>query len=93
MKYSQIVRTKNGYTWDTTGNKSRLDWILNPVSRSAAELLVSNELHNIKSCADPACGWLFLDVSRNKRRRWCDMQDCGNRAKASRFYRKKQSRN
>jgi len=89
MKDSQIVRFKNGYAWDTNGNKARLDWILNPIIRSAAEVLVSDELQNIKSCADPACGWLFLDVSRNKRRRWCDMQDCGNRAKASRFYRKK----
>ena len=93
MLDSQIIRTKNGYTWDTNGDKSRLDWILNPVIRSAAEVLVSDELQNIKSCADPACGWLFLDISRNKRRRWCDMQDCGNRAKASRFYRKKQGRN
>jgi len=93
MQGSQIVRAKNEYTWDTNGDKSRLDWILNPVIRSAAEVLVSDELQNIKSCADPTCGWLFLDVSRNKRRRWCDMQDCGNRAKASRFYRKKQGRN
>jgi predicted RNA-binding Zn ribbon-like protein len=93
MKNSQIVRTKNGYAWDTNGKKERLDWILNPIIRSAAEVLVSDELHNIKSCADPACGWLFLDVSRNKRRRWCDMQDCGNRAKASRFYKNKRQRN
>jgi predicted RNA-binding Zn ribbon-like protein len=31
---------------------------------------------------------LFLDISRNRSRRWCDMRDCGNRAKASRFYKK-----
>jgi len=92
LRDSQIVRTKDGYTWDTTGNKARLDWLLNPIIRCAADLLVSDECQNIKSCADPACGWLFLDISRNKRRRWCDMQDCGNRAKASRFYKKKQSR-
>jgi predicted RNA-binding Zn ribbon-like protein len=90
MKASQIIRTKDGYSWDTAGNKARLDWVLNPVIRSATELLVSDDIKNIKSCADPACGWLFLDTSRNKRRRWCDMQDCGNRAKASRFYKKKQ---
>jgi len=92
MQDSQIIRTKDGYIWDTTGNKTRLDWTLNPIIRCAAELLVSAEVQNIKSCADPACGWLFLDVSRNKRRRWCDMQDCGNRAKAGRFYKKKQGR-
>jgi predicted RNA-binding Zn ribbon-like protein len=31
---------------------------------------------------------LFLDTSRNRRRQWCDMQDCGNRAKVQRFRRK-----
>jgi predicted RNA-binding Zn ribbon-like protein len=92
MQASQIVRTRAGYAWNTTGDKARLDWILNPIVRSAAEVLVSDEIKNIKSCADAACGWLFLDISRNKRRRWCDMQDCGNRAKASRFYQKKQGR-
>jgi predicted RNA-binding Zn ribbon-like protein len=92
MQASQIVRIKDGYNWDTTGDKARLDWIFNAIARSAAELLVSAELQNVKSCDDPACGWLFLDTSRNKRRRWCDMQDCGNRAKASRFYKKAQGR-
>jgi predicted RNA-binding Zn ribbon-like protein len=92
MRASQIVRAKDGYSWETTGNKTRLGWVLNPVIRSAADLLVSDDIKNIKACADPACGWLFLDSSRNKRRRWCDMQDCGNRAKASRFYKKKQGR-
>jgi predicted RNA-binding Zn ribbon-like protein len=68
---------------------AKLDWILNPLIRSAADLLVSDELKRVKRCGDPACGWLFLDTSRNKSRRWCDMSDCGNRAKASRFYKKK----
>jgi len=92
MKASLIIRAKDGYSWDTTGDKARLGWVLNPVIRSAADVLVSDEIKNIKACADPACGWLFLDSSRNKRRRWCDMQDCGNRAKASRFYKKNQTR-
>ena len=92
MKASQIIRTEDGYSWDTTGDKARLDWVLNPIIRSAAEVLISEELQNVKACADSACGWLFLDSSRNKRRRWCDMQDCGNRAKASRFYKKKQQK-
>jgi len=34
--------------------------------------------------ACPRCGWLFLDTSRGGRRRWCSMQTCGNREKASR---------
>jgi predicted RNA-binding Zn ribbon-like protein len=37
-------------------------------------------------CEGGLCGWLFLDESRGKRRRWCDMNDCGGRAKARRYY-------
>ena len=89
MQDSQIIRTKDGYTWDHTGNRTQLGWILNAIIRSAAEILVSDEMKKVKACADSACGWLFIDVSRNRSRRWCDMKDCGNRAKATRFYRKK----
>ena len=93
MMRSQIVKTQEGYYLDMTGNRAKLDWILNPVIRSAAELLVSEEFRQVKICADPICGWLFLDISRNRSRRWCDMRDCGNRAKASRFYKKKKGSN
>jgi predicted RNA-binding Zn ribbon-like protein len=93
MRRSQIVKTQDGFYWDMTANKTKLDWILNPVIRSAADLLISQELKRIKKCADPICGWLFLDISRNRSRRWCDMRDCGNRAKASRFYKKKKKPN
>jgi len=90
MKNAQIVRTKDGgYRWDSKGEMTEPGWILNPLIRSAADLLVSDGLKRVKKCGDPACGWLFLDTSRNKSRRWCDMRDCGNRAKASRFYKKK----
>ena len=91
MKGLKIIRADNGYRWGNTMNKRQLDWILNPIIRSAADILISDELKKVKACADPACGWLFIDISRNRSRRWCDMQDCGNRAKASRFYRKKQN--
>lgn len=84
-----LVRRQAGFSWGSMDNKETLDWILNPIARSAAEVLVSNEMNRLKTCADPVCGWVFLDKSRNKSRRWCDMKDCGNRAKASRFYKRK----
>lgn len=90
MVFSQIINTESGFQWDSSGDKSKMDWVLNPVIRSAADLLVSDELKKLKSCSDPMCRWLFLDISRNQSRRWCDMKDCGNRAKAKRFYQKKQ---
>jgi len=60
-----------------------------PILRSAAELLASDELYRVRECAAPSCAWLFVDRSRNRSRRWCSMETCGNRAKAHRHYRRR----
>jgi len=44
------------------------------------------EVSRVKLCPGHDCGWLFLDETRNGRRRWCLMETCGNRAKARRNY-------
>jgi predicted RNA-binding Zn ribbon-like protein len=89
MSHAQIHSSPNGFFWETAGDKETLDWMLDPIVRSAADLLVSSEVRKVKICGDYECGWFFLDSSRNQSRRWCDMKDCGNRAKARRFYYKK----
>jgi predicted RNA-binding Zn ribbon-like protein len=38
-----------------------------------------------KACRGDDCRWVFVDGSRNASRRWCDMANCGNRAKAATF--------
>jgi predicted RNA-binding Zn ribbon-like protein len=43
-------------------------------------------------CASEDCAWLFLDKTKNKRRRWCDMKICGNRVKARRHYERVKAR-
>jgi predicted RNA-binding Zn ribbon-like protein len=85
---SRIIQQQREFILTAAGDQEKLESILDPLVRSAADLLVSAELKRVKKCGDPACGWLFLDISRNHSRRWCDMRDCGNRAKASRFYNK-----
>jgi predicted RNA-binding Zn ribbon-like protein len=42
----------------------------------------------LKACREHACEWAFFDQTRNHSRAWCDMQVCGNRAKA-RTYRRR----
>jgi predicted RNA-binding Zn ribbon-like protein len=42
----------------------------------------------VRECADPACPVMYLDTSRNRSRRWCSMERCGARAKASAYYRR-----
>jgi predicted RNA-binding Zn ribbon-like protein len=59
--------------------------LLIPVVESAADSLIGGELMRVRRCADARCPRLFLDTTRNSRRRWCDMATCGNRAKAARF--------
>jgi predicted RNA-binding Zn ribbon-like protein len=42
----------------------------------------------VRECANERCPVLFLDTSRNGSRRWCSMERCGARAKASAYYRR-----
>jgi predicted RNA-binding Zn ribbon-like protein len=79
-----------GFVWTFPERLIALDSILWPVPLSAAELLTSGDLVRLGQCGGADCGWLFLDTSRNHRRQWCDMQDCGNRAKVRRFRQKRQ---
>ena len=76
------------YVWEavTPDGEADLDRPLWGVARSAAGLLTSEDLPTVRECALESCNWLFLDRSRNGRRRWCDMRICGNRSKARRHY-------
>jgi predicted RNA-binding Zn ribbon-like protein len=58
--------------------------LLIPIVESAADALILGELARVRRCADPRCGRVFQDETKNGRRRWCDMATCGNRAKAAR---------
>jgi predicted RNA-binding Zn ribbon-like protein len=42
----------------------------------------------VRECAAEACRAVYLDTSRNRSRRWCSMQRCGGRAKATAYYRR-----
>jgi predicted RNA-binding Zn ribbon-like protein len=80
-------RERLAWEWDpaAAGGLERLLW---PVLRSSAELLASPDAEFVRECASDRCSWLFVDRSRTRRRRWCDMKVCGNRAKARRHYRR-----
>ena len=63
-----------------------LDRPLWPVAVSAVNLAASDAAERVKECATDNCNWLFLDASKNRSRKWCEMAECGNRAKARRHY-------
>ena len=80
-----------GFHWAWTGLGEHLVSFLWPVARDATELLTSHRLVQVRECAGDPCGWLFIDSSKNASRRWCDMADCGNRAKAQRYRARKKA--
>lgn len=87
----RLVYTSQAFEWDWIPGSDQLDRILWSIALSAVKLLTSDRLVRVKRCANNDCGWLFIDATRNRSRRWCDMSDCGNRAKARRFYQRKRA--
>lgn len=51
---------------------------------AAVALLTSPRLAQLGTC--PGCGWFFLDLTKNRSRRWCSMAMCGNIAKSRSYY-------
>ena len=87
MAQSRIVQSEDGFEWSWAGDVPGAALVTWSVARSAAELLTSKQLDRVRQCADDrGCGYLFIDTSRNRSRRWCSMKSCGNRAKAKRHY-------
>jgi predicted RNA-binding Zn ribbon-like protein len=86
LTHLRVTPAKTGFTWTWHNEPGALDVMLWPVVQSAGELLTSAQIVQVRECAGDTCSWLFLDTSKNHSRRWCDMKDCGNRAKAKRHY-------
>ncbi len=87
FQHGRVVPGPQGLSWGWDSGNRDLEAVLWPILRSARELLTSERQARIGQCADDrGCGWLFLDTTKNHSRRWCAMEDCGNRAKARRHY-------
>ena len=59
------------------------------VAAAAEDLLTSSLAAFVAACPGEGCGWLFAD--RRRKRRWCSMAACGNRAKARRYAERRQA--
>lgn len=82
----RLMVAGQGYAFAPSGDDADLGLPLRRFAHQAGELLASTGLQRVRCCAGPDCGWLFLDKSPNRLRRWCSMEGCGNRAKAANFY-------
>jgi predicted RNA-binding Zn ribbon-like protein len=90
---AMIRPSATGFIWAWETDRDDLGSFLGQIALSAASLLLSEKHRWVGQCADDrGCGWLFLDTSKNHSRRWCDMNDCGNRAKQKRLKERRNSR-
>jgi predicted RNA-binding Zn ribbon-like protein len=72
-------------SWGWSLHASPLEAALGPIALAGVKLFTEGDFDRIRECGGHACGWLFYDRSKNNRRRWCEMEVCGNRAKQRRL--------
>jgi predicted RNA-binding Zn ribbon-like protein len=71
--------------WRWSVRSSPVEAALGPIALAAVRLFTEGDFSRIRECGGHDCGWLFYDRSKNNRRRWCEMEVCGNRAKQRRL--------
>jgi predicted RNA-binding Zn ribbon-like protein len=93
LSHAELLRDGEGYRqgWQAEG-AAALQSPVWEMARDAYELLLDPEaLARLKQCPGPQCGWVFLDESRNRSRRWCDPKLCGNRERVKSHYRRQRA--
>lgn len=78
--------------WDKTARRAiavtppdSLQQLCRDIAADALDLLTGDQVERIKRCPSETCHWFFFDSSRNGKRRWCAMADCGTRAKVRQY--------
>ena len=73
-----------------------LDWekpdsVLGLIAETGLQLACDCDLSLVRKCENPQCVLTFYDTTKNHQRRWCIMEVCGNRHKATLHRRKVQA--
>lgn len=84
--------TRTGDQWRWSEPELALTTPRDRVARAVVDLLTGPDLGALHQCEDAACGWVYLDTSPRRNRRWCVAADCGNRNRARAFYARKKAR-
>jgi predicted RNA-binding Zn ribbon-like protein len=79
-------------TWSWAEARLTLSTPRYRVARAIVELLTGPDISQLHQCEDEACGWVFLDTSPRRNRRWCVSAECGNRNRVRRHYQRRTDR-
>jgi predicted RNA-binding Zn ribbon-like protein len=70
--------------WRADARDARLP--LKRIALDALDLFGDPSISRLRRCDNTtSCGWLFIDTSKNQRRRWCAMETCGTADKMQRY--------
>jgi predicted RNA-binding Zn ribbon-like protein len=86
LERADLAAAEDRCFWRWSVATAPIEAALGPIALAAVELFTHGDFSRIKQCGGHACGWLFFDATKNKGRRWCEMEVCGNRAKQRRLH-------
>ncbi|GFH38629.1 CGNR zinc finger domain-containing protein [Streptomyces pacificus] len=72
----------DGYDWHVhyfAPGASVAEHLAADCGMALAFMIVAGEQERLRRCEAPGCGRAFVDLSRNRSRRYCDSRTCGNR--------------
>lgn len=87
--HCMIARVGDGFRRRCAEEAPALERALRLIVEAAEDFLLNGRLDRLHACGGDACEWLFVDTSKNGKRRWCDMATCGNDAKVKKFRKRK----
>jgi predicted RNA-binding Zn ribbon-like protein len=81
----RLERQQGSWRVSTESNAHGIGRVEADVAWSFVSMLTKGDPARIKVCANPDCGWVMYDESRNRTRLWCEASECGNLIKVRRF--------
>ena len=91
MAGPRLIVTTDGFGLEWRKQEGAFDQMLAPVVRSAATLLTSAQRQLVHQCANEDCTWLFVDTTKNHRRKWCRTTGCGNVMRVRKYRERRRS--
>ncbi|MFF4892301.1 CGNR zinc finger domain-containing protein [Micromonospora chersina] len=81
---AELVRTDDRWHWRDRETDLRLP--RDRIVRGLLALVQRDDLDRLHQCEDARCGWVYLDTSPRRNRRWCNTKDCGDRNRSRTYY-------
>lgn len=81
----RVRKTRAGVNLESVPLVKDDEWLVGAIALSAARFLASGDRRRLKVCSNSGCRWVFYDDTKNRSRRWCDSNLCGNLFKVRRY--------